>query len=105
MAEDSGSGGKFAYFLAGLGIGSLVGILFAPRSGEETREMLATRYDEGKDYAARRAREVRDQAEEYVDRGRKVVTRAKDNLQSAVEAGKQAYREASARSSDSGAEL
>ncbi len=91
---DEGGGGKFAYFLAGLGIGSLVGILFAPRAGEETREMLGQRYDEGRDQILRRGREVREQAEDYVDRGRRAVSRTRDNLQSAVDAGKQAYREA-----------
>src|SRR5436309_1862996 len=96
MADES-SGGKFAYFLAGLGIGSVVGILFAPRSGEETRDMLSSRYDEGRDYVSRRGREVREQAEDMVERGRRTVGRTKENLQSAVEAGKQAYREASAR--------
>ena len=95
MADEGG--GKFAYFLAGLGIRSVVGILFAPRAGEETREMLTQRYDEGRDEITRRGREVRDQAEDYVERGRRVVSRTKDNLQSAVDAGKQAYREASAR--------
>jgi gas vesicle protein len=93
---DEGSG-KFAYFLAGLGIGSVIGILFAPRAGEATREMLTQRYDEGRDQITRRGREVREQAEDYVERGRRAVGRTKDNLQSAVDAGKQAYREASAR--------
>ncbi len=96
MAEES-SGGKFVYFLAGLGIGSVVGILFAPRAGEETREMLSSRYDESKDYVSRRGREAREQAEEYLERGKRAVGRTKENLQSAVDAGKQAYREASVR--------
>jgi gas vesicle protein len=95
MADEGG--GKFAYFLAGLGIGSLIGILFAPRAGDETREMLVNRYDEGREQLNKRSREVREQAEDYVERGRRVVSRTKDNLQSAVDAGKQAYREASAR--------
>ncbi len=95
MADEGG--GKFAYFLAGLGIGSLVGILFAPRAGEETREMLTQRYDEGRDQLTKRSREVREQAEDYIERGRRAVGRTKDNLQSAVDAGKQAYREASTR--------
>jgi gas vesicle protein len=96
MADDGG-GGKFAYFLAGLGIGSLIGILFAPRAGEATRDMLTNRYDEGRDEITKRAREARGQAEDYIERGRRAVGRTKDNLQSAVDAGKQAYREASAR--------
>ena len=49
MSENSGS--KVSFFLVGLGIGALVGILFAPKSGEETREFLAQKADEGRDYA------------------------------------------------------
>jgi gas vesicle protein len=95
MAEESG--GKFAYFLAGLGIGSLVGILFAPRSGEETRELLSNRYDDGRNYVEKRGREIREQAEDYVERGKRTVSKTRDNVTSAVEAGKQAYREAAGR--------
>ena len=39
MSDNVGS--KVSFFLVGLGIGALVGILFAPKSGEETREYLA----------------------------------------------------------------
>jgi len=95
MAEEGG--GKFTYFLAGLGIGTLIGILFAPRAGEETRELWQARAQEGRDFLKRRSQELREQAEDVVERGRKVVERQKDNIQAAVEAGKQAYREASTR--------
>ena len=40
MAEDNRING-FAWFLAGLGVGALVGILYAPKSGRETRDDLA----------------------------------------------------------------
>ena len=40
--EDNG-GARFVYFLMGLGIGALVGILFAPQAGEQTRELIAGR--------------------------------------------------------------
>jgi gas vesicle protein len=35
------------YFLAGLAIGSLVGIVFAPKSSEGTREFLSKKVKEG----------------------------------------------------------
>ena len=37
MSEQSSG---FSWFLAGLGIGALVGVLYAPKSGRETREEL-----------------------------------------------------------------
>jgi len=35
MADE---GGGFGWFLAGLGLGALIGVLYAPKSGRETRE-------------------------------------------------------------------
>jgi gas vesicle protein len=50
---------KGNYFLVGLGIGSLIGVLFAPKSGEETREYLAEKTREGNELARKKARELR----------------------------------------------
>ena len=89
--EDNG-GARFVYFLMGLGIGALVGILFAPQAGEKTRELIADKADEGRDYLRRRGREVRDQASTFVDRGKEVLGQQREQLAAAIEAGKQAYR-------------
>jgi gas vesicle protein len=94
MAEE---GSKFSYFAFGLGLGLAIGVLFAPKSGEETREFIRAKTGEGKEYLKRRSEELRDQASDLVDRGKTEVGRQRDNLAAAVEAGKQAYREADAR--------
>ena len=73
MADNVGS--KVTYFLVGLGVGALVGILFAPKSGEETREFLSKNADEGRDYAQRKARELRERADELIERGKDVAAR------------------------------
>jgi gas vesicle protein len=96
MADNVGS--KVSYFLVGLGIGSLIGVLFAPKSGEETREFLAKRADEGKDYAQRKARELRERADELIERSKDVASRKKDSISAAVEAGREAYLRESAKS-------
>ena len=83
-----------SYFFLGLGVGVAVGILFAPQSGEETRGLIKSKAQEGGDYLKRRSGEIRDQASELVDRGRGVVSRQKEQLSAAIDAGKQAYREA-----------
>jgi gas vesicle protein len=90
MERDGGS--KFFYFITGIGIGALVGILFAPKSGRETREYLVTRADEGRDYLRKRGRELREQATEYMEHGKGVLSEQRELLAAAVEAGKQAYR-------------
>jgi gas vesicle protein len=89
MADNVGS--KVTYFMVGLGIGALVGILFAPKSGEETREFLSKRADEGKEFAQRKARELRERADELIERGKEVAVRKKDSISAAVEAGREAY--------------
>jgi gas vesicle protein len=92
MSENNG-GSNFAFFVAGLGIGALLALLFAPKSGEETRDLIAQKATEGRDYVATRGKELRRQAEELVDKGKDLVNQQKDQLQAALEAGKQAYQE------------
>jgi gas vesicle protein len=123
MSEESRING-FAWFLAGLGIGALAGILYAPKSGRETREDLANSAREGTEYLRHRGKQVaehvsgivdksREQVGEYVDRGREVVDRGRaqweefvergkslvgdqsSRVSAAVEAGRQAYRSTS----------
>jgi gas vesicle protein len=85
---------SFVWFLAGLGLGGLVGVLYAPRSGSETREELRARAEQGREYVRTRAREAREQATDWADRGRDVVNQQKDQFRAAYEAGRQAYQEA-----------
>ena len=82
-----------SYFLLGLGVGVAVGIVFAPTSGEETRGRIRTKANEGGDYLRRRTEDLRESAVDLVDRGRTAVGRQREQLNAAVEAGRQAYRE------------
>jgi len=90
MADNVGS--KVSFFLVGLGIGALIGILFAPKSGEETREYLSSKADEGREYAQRKARELRERAEDLIERSKEIMARQKDAVNQAVDAGKEAYK-------------
>jgi gas vesicle protein len=92
MARDEGNG--FAWFLAGLGLGAVIGVLYAPKSGSETRREIVERAGQSKEYVTRTARTARDQAGQWVERGRQIFEDQKENLASAVEAGRQAYRDA-----------
>lgn len=84
---------KLSYFFLGLGVGVAVGVLFAPKSGDETREYIRSKANEGADYVKRRGAELKDTTAEAIDRGKETLRRHKDNLSAAVDAGKQAYRE------------
>ena len=83
MADNVGS--KVTYFMVGLGVGALVGILFAPKSGDETRDFLSKKADEGRDYAQRKARELRERADELIERSKDVAVRKKDSISAAVD--------------------
>src|SRR6202167_447022 len=91
MSENN-AGSKVSFFLVGLGIGALVGILFAPKSGEETREYLSSKADEGKEYAQKKARELRERAEDLIERSKEIMARQKEAINSAVDAGKETYK-------------
>ncbi len=91
MSDRDGNG--IVWFLAGLGIGAALGILYAPQSGTETREVIRAKAEEGREYMRNQARQAREQANEWVDRGRDVLNQQKGQFRSAYEAGRQAYQE------------
>ncbi len=95
MADNVGS--KISFFLVGLGIGALIGILFAPTSGEETRDYLSKKADEGRDYAQRKARELRERADDLIERGKTAVAHQKESISAAVDAGREAYQREKAK--------
>src|SRR5229473_517064 len=102
--SDNNSGDKFLYFLAGAGIGAVFALLFAPKSGRETREMIArsatdsreflsTKVNEGKQIVEERGRRMGDDFTTFIDKSKEAVQRQKEQLTAAFEAGKAAYRE------------
>ena len=90
MSDNVGS--KVSFFLVGLGIGALIGILFAPKSGEETRDYLSSKAEEGRDFAQKKARELRERAEDLIERSKEIMARQKDAISTAVDAGKETYK-------------
>ena len=68
------------YFLAGLAIGSLVAIVFAPKSGEGTRDFLAKKLKEGSKHARKKARELRHRADDWPIAARSWSTRPWNKL-------------------------
>lgn len=113
MAEESKMNG-LGWFVAGLGVGALVGILYAPKAGRETREDLITGAKEGTEYLRNRTRQAAEQVsslvdkskeqvseyvdrgraqwEEFVERGKNLVTEQSSRVAAAVDAGRQAYK-------------
>jgi gas vesicle protein len=92
MADNDGGG--ILWFLAGLGIGAALGILYAPKTGEETRQQIREAAEQSADVVKERARQAKEQAGSWADKGRDYLNAQKDQVRSAYEAGRQAYREA-----------
>lgn len=102
MSDDRNSGASsiiLSFLLGGL-TGASLAILFAPRSGQETRDLLGEKIRDGKergrdlrDKAATKGREILEDASDYVDRAKEGAAQRKDRLSAAVEAGRQAYRD------------
>ncbi len=102
MSDDSNSGaaGIILSFVIGGLTGAILAILYAPRSGKETRDLLGDRLREGAERGAAlrekvvaKSREVLDEASDYVTRQKETIEKRKDRFAAAVEAGRQAYRE------------
>jgi len=93
MSSESCSGEKALFFLVGAALGAVTALLLAPRSGAETRKLIAARAREGADVVTTRSKAVSDMASSYLDRGRDAIQHHKDQLSAAFEAGKQAYME------------
>ncbi|MBM3781148.1 MAG: YtxH domain-containing protein [Acidobacteria bacterium] len=76
MARDNGTGagGVMLAFVVGVLTGAAVALLFAPTSGEETREYLGKKAREGRD----RARDLADEGKEFLDEQAEAVNRAVD---------------------------
>jgi len=84
MARDNGSGAAvFVAFLVGAAAGAVVALMFAPASGEQTREYLGEKAREGREKAAEAARQTRE-----------VINRQRETIAGAIERGREAYRDA-----------
>jgi gas vesicle protein len=95
MSDDNSSTGGFGWFLAGLGLGALVGVLYAPQSGKETREEIVARSLDARDRANDLYNQGVEQAGHYVQQGKEAATQyveqGKDIAGQYVDKGKEYY--------------
>ena len=79
-------------FVVGLGVGAALGVLFAPRSGDDTREYILESAKDGVDGAVAAGHKLTRRAQQGIDE-------AKGRVRQAKEVGEQAFREAKNSSS------
>jgi gas vesicle protein len=84
---------RINYFCVGLGIGALAGILFAPKSGAETRDDVTRKVQEGKQQAQAKVRELRERAEGVVESGKQASADLKRSISGAFAAGREAFQQ------------
>ena len=97
---------KFLYLITGTGIGAALGILFAPKSGQEIRNTLATQAHRGADLISEKVGEGKKFVHEkggaagavrnIVDRGKRTfnesVESVKNRFNESIEAGTSEYQ-------------
>ena len=76
LREDSTN--TVAWFITGAIIGATVAVLFTPKSGRETRRLIADTAQRGKDAVAESAEDIAEASRDMFERGRKLVEDAAD---------------------------
>ncbi len=79
-------------FVVGLGAGAALGVLFAPRSGEDTREYILASAQDGVDGSVAASQKLTQRAQQGIDE-------AKGRVRQAKEVGEEAFRDAKNSSS------
>lgn len=62
-----------AWFLTGAVIGVTVAVLFAPKSGRDTRQFLSDKTQQGKEAVAQTSSDIIDAGRDVFERGRRLV--------------------------------
>ena len=100
MGNDRDSGDnistRLTYFLVGAGIGAVLALLFAPKSGEELRNDIADATRKGIDRSREAAQQLGTKANEYYDTGKQKAGEYYDAARETAEEYSEATRERAA---------
>ena len=75
---DHEEGGKLGWFLAGAVLGGAVALLYAPKSGKETRQFIIKKTEAGKEVLSETGKEVFEKSREIYDKGKQIADDAAD---------------------------
>jgi gas vesicle protein len=107
-SENSGSDNRFRFFLYGGILGTLATLLLAPKSGKETREILADKAQEGKEAVEKNVRRAQEnitekkeslqaEAVDLLDKAKNLTKQERETILEALQAGRDAYWEVKKR--------
>jgi gas vesicle protein len=71
-------GSILGVFFVGAAVGAAIALLFAPKSGRETRRLITRKAEEGADFVTSKSKELRRQAEDFVGKGFKTAEKLAD---------------------------
>jgi gas vesicle protein len=77
MTQEEGTS-RLAWFLTGVVIGATAAVLYAPKSGKDTRQFISEKTQQGKDAVTETGKDMVEASKEMFDRGRKLVEDAAD---------------------------
>ncbi len=74
--KSSSTSTALTFLFIGMGIGTIVALLFAPKSGRQMRRTIRRKYEDARDVFD----DLSDQAGDYMDRGREWANTAKEKV-------------------------
>jgi gas vesicle protein len=79
-SEQGRVGTAITFLLIGLGAGTLIGLLFAPKPGRQMRRELRRRYEDARDTIEDWKEEAKEKAEEALERGAELAEEFRDRV-------------------------
>ena len=76
--SDTHGGNKANWFIAGAAVGAAVALLYAPKSGKDTRRFIGEKTEEGKQAVSETGKEIYERSKDIYEKGRKVADDAAD---------------------------
>lgn len=78
MSRENDGVSAVGWFVAGAAVGAAVALLYAPKSGKETRRAIGRATREGREAVEAGAEDLMDRGKDLYDRGRKIAEEAAD---------------------------
>jgi gas vesicle protein len=79
-SEQGCVGTAITFLLIGLGAGTLIGLLFAPKPGKQMRKALRRRYEDARDTIEDWKEDAREAAGDALERGAEIAEEVRDRV-------------------------